>query len=179
VSFGAKLSSDSQPSNAEGGVDCDENSGIPSGATCTWLSSEAYRNVGREKAPKDGRIARVRLVSCVAGSFVLQLARYRPATGQAKVTRNGPVIRYHADPSVARDGFCGGDDGVYQVQSYPVDVAVRKGERIAIKATRTGTLYCSGGGGVELYSPPLKPGGGFRSRSGDASCLMLVQLVYR
>jgi hypothetical protein len=87
-----------QPSNAEGGRYCDEESGIPSGSACTWVATSAYRNAGRERAPRNGTIGKVSLVSCVAGSFRLQLARVKPAQDTAKVVRNGPVIRYAADP---------------------------------------------------------------------------------
>ncbi len=65
------------------------------------------------------------------------------------------------------------------MQSFPVSVAVKAGDYIAIKAKKTGTLYCSGGGGVSLFAPPLAPGGSFRTANGDTSCQMLVQLVYR
>lgn len=176
ASFGAKLDKFSQPSNAEGGQRCDDNAGIPTNGNCSWVSTEAYHNVGHEKAPKDGTIGKVKLISCIAGSFQLQFARVKPSQDKAKVVHNGPTIHFSKDP---RD-VCGGDSGEYRVQSFTVSVHVNKGEYIAIKAKRTGSLYCSGGGGVLLYSPPLVAGSSnFRTANGDASCLMLVQLVYK
>ena len=182
-SFGAKLDSTSQPSNAEGGRFCDEESGIPSGSACTWVATSAYRNAGRERAPRNGTIGKVSLVSCVAGSFRLQLARVKPAQGTAKVVRNGPVIRYAADPrelDADQDTYCGGEDGTdYIVQTFNVSVPVTAGEYIAFKAKSTGTLYCSGDSGVDLYAPPLAVGGSYAPSTTDTSCLMLVKLTYK
>ncbi len=181
--FGAKLDSTSQPANAESGQRCDDNGGIPAGGACTWVSVQAYHNGGRERAPRTGTIGTVKLVSCVAGSFRLQLARVTPGTRRATVVRNGPVIRYGADPRQTdgdEDTFCGGEDGTdYIVQRFPVRVHVNKGDMIAIRAVQTGTLYCSGGSGVLLYSPPLAPGAARRPANDTASCNLLVQLVYR
>jgi len=183
VRFGAKLTTSSQPSNAEGGQSCDENGGILSGGNCSWVSVEAYHNGGHERAPKTGTIGKVRLVSCVAGSFRLQFARVNLASERAKVVRNGPLIRYLADPRQVdddEDTFCGGEESDdYIIQSFPVDVHVNKGEYIAIRTRSTGTLYCAGGSGVLLFSPPLAPGGPYRDASDGTSCNLLVQLRYK
>ena len=182
-SFGAKLDKTSQPSNAEGGQRCDDNGGIPTGSACTWVATQAYRNAGHHRAPRNGTIGKVKLVSCIQGSFRLQLANYKPATDKAKVVRNGPVIRYAADPretDADLDTFCGGEDGTdFIVQTFNVNVPVSAGEYIAFKARRTGTLYCSGDSGVQLYAPPLAVGGSFRNATDDTSCLMLVRLIYK
>jgi hypothetical protein len=183
TSFGAKLDNTSQPSNAEGGRRCDDESGISPGSACTWVATAAYRNAGHERAPKNGTIGKVSLISCVAGSFRLQLGRAKPAQGTAKVVRNGPVIRYAADPRELdedQDTYCGGEDGTdYIVQTFPVNVPVTAGEYIAIKAKSTGTLYCSGDSGVDLYAPPLAVGGSYAPATADTSCLMLVKLTYK
>ncbi len=182
VRFGAKLTNESQPSNAEGGQSCDENGGIPGGATCSWVSVQAYHNGGHEKAPRAGRIGKVRLVSCVAGSFRLQFARVRPSRDQAKFVRNGPMINYQADPRQVDgddDTFCGGEDGDdYLIQSFAVNVHVNKGDYIVIRTASTGALYCSGGSGVLLFSPPLGTGAGYRNSTDSTSCNLLVQLEY-
>ncbi len=178
--FGAKLDRFSQPSNAEQGQRCDDNGGIPPGASCTWVSVEGYHNGPNFKAPRDGRIKQVRLVSCIGGSFVLQIVRKKPS-GAFKVVRSGPTISYKADPFVV-DGdpetFCGGDEGEYKVQRFAVDFAIAKGSYIAIKAKKTGTLYCAGGSGTELIAPALDTGQ--KSQPDDsASCNLLVALYYQ
>lgn len=179
TSFGARLDNFSQPANAEGGLRCSDE--IPNAKTCTWVSVQAFHNGGHEKAPKKGTIKHVKLVTCVAGSFTLQLAQANPATKRAKVVRNGPVIKYKPDPrqvDADPDTVCGGDEGdQYIVQTFATNVAVKKGEYIAIKAAKGGTFYCSGGSGLQLFTP-LAPNGPTRTAKATASCNLLVQLTY-
>src|SRR5215469_14166039 len=49
--FGAKLTTQSQPSNAENGQSCDENGGIPQGSRCTWVAITAFENGSHFTAP--------------------------------------------------------------------------------------------------------------------------------
>jgi hypothetical protein len=184
TSFGARLDSTSQPSNAEGGQRCDENANIPDGSKCTWLSVQAYRNGptgNRAIAPRDGHVNRLRLVSCVAGSFQLQFAKRKPGTNKAKIVTNGPRIHYAADQFVDDgnpDTPCGGEDGIYTVQQFTFSpITVHKGNFIAIKTRRAGTLYCSGGSGILLFTPPLTTTGYAKART-SASCNLLVQVFY-
>jgi len=172
--FGAKLTSQTQPSNAENGQSCDENGGIPHGATCTWVAITAFENGSHFTAPITGIVRHVKLVSCVRGQFRLQLARAIPRTRQARIVANGPVITY------AGQSPCGGASGDhFVVQSFRVTLHVAKGEYIAIKARSTGTLSCSGGDGFLLYAPPLPLGGFLKKSHSGASCDLLVQLSYR
>jgi hypothetical protein len=172
--FGAKLTTQSQPSNAENGQSCDENGGIPQGSTCTWVAITAFENGSNFRAPRTGTVKHVKLVSCVKGKFRLQLAQANPSTRKAKIVANGPVITY------AGQSPCGGASGDhYVVQSFRVNLRVTKGDYIAIKAASAGTLSCSGGDGFLLYAPPLPVGGPLKKSHSGASCDLLVQLSYR
>ncbi len=116
----------------------------------------------------------MKLVSCTAGEFRLQLARANPATRKAKIVVNGPEISYRGQSP------CGGASGDhYVVQSFRVSLHVTKGDYIAIRARSTGTLSCSGGDGFLLYAPPLPVGGHLKKSHSGASCDLLVQLSYR
>jgi hypothetical protein len=171
--FGAKLTTQSQPSNAENGQSCDENGGIPHGATCTWVAISAFENGSHFTAPTTGTVKHVRLVSCAAGQFRLQLARAIPHAREAKIVANGPEITYKGQTP------CGGANGDhFVVQSFRVTLHVAKGEFIAIKARSAGTLSCSGGEGFLLYAPPLPVGGPLKKSHSGASCDLLVQLSY-
>jgi hypothetical protein len=171
--FGAKLTTQSQPSNAQNGQSCDENHGIPHGSTCTWVAITAFENGSHFTAPKTGTVKHVKLVSCVAGKFRLQLANADPGTQEAQIVAQGPEITY------AGQSPCGGTSGShYVVQSFPVSLPVTKGDYIAIKAKTTGTLSCSGGDGFLLYGPPLPVGGPLKKSNSGASCDLLVQLSY-
>jgi hypothetical protein len=172
--FGAKLTTQSQPSNAQNGQSCDESAGIPSGSTCTWVAITAFENGSHFTAPRTGTVRHVKLVSCVKGKFRLQLARANPGADKAKVVKQGPKISYHGQSP------CGGASGDhYIVQSFKVHLHVTKGDYIVIKAASTGTLSCSGGDGFLLYAPPLPVGGPFKKTHSGASCDLLVQLSYR
>jgi hypothetical protein len=172
--FGAKLTSQSEPSNAENGQACDEQGGIPHGSTCTWVAISAFENGSHFTAPKTGTVKHVKLVSCKAGKFRLQLAKARPGVRKAKIVVNGPEISYHGQSP------CGGASGDhYIVQSFKVKLKVAKGDYIAIKAKSTGTLSCSGGDGFLLYAPPLPVGGSYKKAQSGASCDLLVQLSYK
>jgi hypothetical protein len=172
--FGARLTSQSQPSNDENGQSCDENFGIPQGSSCTWVAITAFENGSHFTAPRTGTVKHVRLVSCVHGRFRLQLARANPGARTAKIVANGPEITY------AGQSPCGGPNGdQYVVQSFRVNLHVAKGDYIAIKAASTGTLSCSGGDGFLLYGPPLPVGGRFKKAQSGASCDLLVQLSYK
>jgi hypothetical protein len=171
--FGARLTSQSQPSNAENGQSCDENGGIPHGSTCTWVAITAFENGSHFTAPRTGTVRHVKLVSCVRGRFRLQLAQASPSTRRARIVANGPLITYGGQRP------CGGTSGDhYVVQSFRVTLHVVKGDYIAIKAASTGTLSCSGGDGFLLYAPPLPVGGPLKKSHSGASCDLLVQLSY-
>ena len=172
--FGAKLTTQSQPSNAENGQSCDENGGIPSGSVCTWVAITAFENGSHFTAPRTGIVRHVKLVSCVKGKFRLQLAKAYPNARKARIVANGPEITY------AGQSPCGGASGDhFVVQSFRVRLRVAKGDYIAIRARSTGTLSCSGGDGFLLYAPPLRLGGPLRKSHSGASCDLLVQLSYR
>jgi hypothetical protein len=174
VSFGAALDNFSQPSNAESGKRCSDE--ISSAESCTWVALSAYHNGSHFRAPVSGTIGTVRLVSCIAGSFILQIATPGAASHTARVLRNGPTINYRKDPSAV----CGGDNGdAYVVQSFAVTVPILKGDLIGIYASKVGPLYCSGGSGVDLYSPPLGATSAFKPRKDSTSCDLMIQLVYK
>jgi len=176
VSFGAKLDKFSQPANAEGGRYCsDEIVSLDTGDACTWVSTVAYHNAGHARVPVTGTIGTIMLVSCVPGSFIIQMAT--PASGnRARVLRNGPTINYTGD---TRE-ICGGEDGDdYIVQSFAVTLSVTKGDYIGVYAARLGPLYCAGGSGINLFSPPLGSSSAYRTRTDSTSCNLLVSFTYK
>jgi len=174
VAFGAKLTKFSQPTPPER---CDQNGDIPANATCTWVATTAFENGSHFKAPKDGTIKHLKLISCTAGTFTLQIARVKFAAHQAKVVRNGPTINYAADPRGQSN--CGGADGDdYIIQTFAVNVPVKTGDYIAVRAKRIGFVHNSGGGNTFLFAPPLVPGGAFEERDDNSSADLMLRLIY-
>ena len=139
------------PSNSLPARPCDE---MHPGRACTIIENEArYRPNGGERAPKSGTIKQIRLVAGGPGSFQLQIAQVKRSTllgtNEAKVVRNGPVIHYTGQTEA---NF---EDDSYKVESFKVNVPVKKGQYLAIKAKSTSALYCAGGGDNILTYTPL------------------------
>jgi hypothetical protein len=174
VRFGARLTTDTQPQPA---LWCDEPNEDPPHPTCTWVMNEAFgRPGGGHRAPKAGIIGKVRLMSCEPGSLRVQVVRKSPGSETYRVVRNGPTLSYQGDPQ-----GCGeDDDGVYPVETFSTGFSVAKGDRIAIRADRTGTLRCgSGGDHTWLFDAGLKVGGAAREPDDDQGCFLLVEWQYR
>jgi hypothetical protein len=171
--FGARLDPDTQPSNAERGVQCLDNK---PGAMCSWVLMDAYQREADgengHEAPQDGTLSKLRLISCVAGAFVLQIARVDPATGKVRAVRTGPLINYGGDPE-----RCEGEQ--YRVQTFRVNVPVKKGDYLAVVAPRVGFMRCSSGGDNTLqFSRPLADGAGFRTATEGEGCWLLLEAEY-
>lgn len=173
VRFGAKLTHSTEPDN--GKTRCDDSAHIHTGATCTWVATDAFENGSHQRAPQNGTIHHVRLVSCVGGSFVVQVARKKSGQNKWKVVHSGPTLQYLAD---TQSGGCGGIDGNnYKIQSFAVNFPVSKGDYIAVKAKSVGFMHSSSSGGVLLFDPALSPGGSFVSAD-SATNDMLIQFQY-
>ena len=168
--FGAKLTPDVQPSNASTAHPC-----TPlEGQSCTRVAMEGYYRPEQPNAPKAGTIKRVRLIAGEAGSFRLQIAKARPGSQQAKIVRNGPRISYQGQTPDADES------GVYSVESFKVNVKVKKGEYLAIKSTSTSMLRCSSGGPNQLlFQPPLALGSPFRTADDTDGCWLLLEAVMK
>ena len=171
VKFGAQLDTTTDPANSTPARPCDE---MAPGKACTIIENEArYRPDGGERAPKAGTIKKIRLVAGGPGSFRLQIAQVKRSTlfgtKEAKVVRNGPVIRYTGQTEA---NF---EEGSYKVESFKVSVPVQKGQYLAIRAMSTSALYCAGGGdNILTYQPSLMPGGGFEPATSTDGCDLLL-----
>jgi len=172
VKFGSKLNPTVQPSNSLPGLDCGEVAG-----PCTFVQQEAYgRPDGGELAPKTGTIKKIRLIAGGPGSFKLQIAKVKRSTlfgaNEAKVVASGPRINYQGQTE-AND-----EAGSYRVETFDVDVPVKKGQQLALKGNITSMIRCSSGGANTLiYTPPL--GSSFRPATETDGCWILMEAVIR
>jgi len=172
VKFGSKLNPTVQPSNSLPGLDCGEVAG-----PCTFVQQEAYgRPDGGELAPKTGTIRKIRLIAGGPGSFKLQIAKVKRSTlfgtNEAKVVANGPRIAYQGQTE-AND-----EAGSYRVETFDVNVPVKKGQQLALKGNVTSMVRCSSGGDNTLiYTPPLASS--FRPATNTDGCWILMEAVIR
>jgi hypothetical protein len=173
VKFGAELNPTVQPSNSLPGLTC-MGTEAP-GPACTMVLNEAYgRPDGGEFAPKTGTIRRIRLIAGGPGSFKLQLAKVKRGTDEAKFAAGGPRIDYQGQTEA---NF---DSGSYKVETFDVNVPVKKGQQLALRGNITSMIRCSSGGDNTLiYTPPLISGGSFRPATADDGCWILMEAVIR
>lgn len=173
VKFGSKLNPTVQPSNSLPGLKCSQETPGP----CTMVQQEAYgRPDGGELAPKTGTIRKIRLIAGGPGSFKLQIAKVKRSTlfgtNEAKVVANGPRISYQGQTEA---NF---ESGSYRVETFDVNVPVKKGQQLALKGNITSMIRCSSGGDNTLiYTPPL--GSSFRPATNTDGCWLLMEAVIR
>lgn len=173
VKFGSKLNPTVQPSNSLPGLKCSQEVAGP----CTFVQQEAYgRPDGGELAPKTGTIKKIRLIAGGPGSFKLQIAKVKRSTlfgtNEAKVVASGPRISYQGQTEA---NF---EDSSYRVETFDVDVPVKKGQQLALKGNVTSMVRCSSGGpNTLIYTPPL--GSAFRPATETDGCWILMEAVIR
>lgn len=171
--FGSKLDPTVQPSNSLPGLKCSQEAPGP----CTMIQNEAYgRPDGSELAPKTGTIKKIRLIAGGPGSFKLQIAKVKRSTlfgtNEAKVVYNGPRISYQGQTEA---NF---ESSNYRVETFNVNVPVKKGQQLALKGNITSMVRCSSGGDNTLiYTPPL--GSSFRPATETDGCWILMEAVIR
>lgn len=137
------------------------------GDPCTMVSV-ITSNTGHEKAPKDGTIVKVRVVSLHAGGFRLYFARAHTSSQEAKVVKKGPFISFHGDSSAP-----------YTIEVTNVNIKVKKGWYIAVRASNFKTISCTSGSPAQYeFQPPLVVGGSYLPADDTNGCKMLVQLQY-
>jgi len=172
VKFGAKLNSTVQPSNSLPGLTC--NGPETPLTACTMVLNDAYgRPNGGEIAPKTGTIKTIRLIAGGPGSFRLMAVKHINGT-DAKVTRRGQKISYRGQVESAEE------EGDYSVESFDVDMQIKKGVQLAIRGSITSMIRCSSGGDNTLiYSPPLFLGGSFTPATSTDGCWLLMEAVIR
>jgi hypothetical protein len=173
VKFGSKLNPTVQPSNSLPGLKCSQEAPGP----CTMVQNEAYgRPDGGELAPKTGTIKKIRLIAGGPGSFKLQIAKVKRSTlfgtNEAKVVANGPRISYQGQTEANEEA------GNYRVETFNVNVPVKKGQQLALKGNITSMIRCSSGGDNTLiYTPPLAST--FRPATETDGCWILMEAVIR
>jgi hypothetical protein len=89
-------------------------------------------------------------------------------TNEAKVIASGARISYQGQTE-AND-----EAGSYRLETFDVNVPVKKGQQLALKGNLTSMVRCSSGGDNTLiYAPPL--GGAFRPATDTDGCWILME----
>jgi hypothetical protein len=178
VKFGSKLNPTIQPSNSLPGQYCDFSA--PS-KQCTMVQNEAYgRPEGGELAPKTGTIKRIRVIAGGPGSFRPQVVTVHHSTStllgatKAKVTYTGPKLSYTGQTEA---NF---ENDSYKVETFNVNIPVKKGQQLALRGNITSMIRCSSGGhNTLIFSPALVAGHGFQGATDASGCWILMEAVIR
>jgi hypothetical protein len=139
---------------------------------------QAYRRPdpqADDRAPKDGTIAKIKIVAGVGGAFRLGLAHASVTKQKAKLVKVGPVIHYKGQGTGDED-----NGPPYTIETFKVNLPVKKGDFLTVQAKKISFEYCSGGGGGQLtFEPPLALQTGYHHTNHDDGCLMLLEAVYK
>jgi len=177
VRFGAKLNPTVQPSNSLPGLTC--NGPETPLVGCSMILNEAYgRPDGGELAPRNGTIKKIRLIAGGPGSIRLQIEKVNRATlfgtREARAVWYGPQIHYQGQTEA---NF---EDDSYRVESFPVDIPIKKGQQLGLRGQITSMIRCSSGGDNTLiYTPPLFLGGPFTAATNTDGCWLLMEALIK
>lgn len=179
VKFGSKLNPTIQPSNSLPGMTCG-GAAMP-GAPCTMVQNEVYgRPDGGEFAPKTGTIKKIRIIAGGPGSFRPQVATVKHSTSttlgatKAKVTYTGPQFSYTGQTEANYE------DDSYKVETFNVNIPVKKGQQLALRGNISSMVRCSSGGhNTLMFSPALRTGGPLQGATDASGCWILMEAVIR
>ena len=167
--FGSKLNKNVQPSNGAPGLKC-----LPQvNERCTFLMNEAYAPPnpdGKQKEPKNATIGKIKLIAATPGHFKLGIAKIK-GNQKAKKVEQGPKIAYTGSNPYAN---------TYKVESFKVNLPIKKGQVLTAQAKKISFVRCSSGGDNTLiYQPPLSVNAPFASPTGTDGCWMLLEAFYK
>jgi len=172
IHFGAKLTTNTQPSNSSPPHTCAHEDGGLTTDNCTWmmLNSEIGAADGHLKAPAKGVITQIWVIAGHKGSFVPVvgfLSNVSGDSGDGKITAHGPIIQH------------GSSGDTFKILKFTgLHINVQKGESLGIKAKQTSILRCDSGSTRQLlFQPPLVVGNAPVSNAGSSDCSLLIEAV--
>jgi hypothetical protein len=116
-------------------------------------------------------LKKIRVIAGEAGSFRLQIARVKNTAdlrkAKAKIVHKGRRITVQGQPE---DG-----DAPFLIETFKVNIPIKKGQYLAVRAKKLSILRCtSGGPEILLFQPRLRVGGPFRKTDDTSGCVMLL-----
>ena len=170
--FGAKL--DREPSNSAPPHECsDDNDDIQNPCTRVLVKSDTGLVNGNLTSPKAGKLTKIRVRAGAPGKIRFKLVRLKepnPAQGTIK----GKAVAKSKTFQVQGNGF----NATNPVESFTVNMTVRKGDYLGFDSSKTSIQRCSSGGTRQfLFHPTLTVGDPFQSTSFTGSCTLMVQAI--
>jgi hypothetical protein len=171
VSFGSTLNA--APTDFDPPATCDT-SGVTDQdiGSCTRVAlgyAATGAVAGQVRAPLSGVIRRVRVRAGTPGALRVTLVRVRNldragGVGEARAVSRGALLRVQAErPS-------------RPIESFAVNLKVRRGDYLALQGTSISAMRCQGGDSEQLlFFPPLAPFGSWARSGGFDDCTLLLQ----
>jgi hypothetical protein len=175
VKFGADLTTNTQPSNSSPAHTCQHEDSSLTTAACTWmmLNSEVGSPNNKLKAPANGTITQIWVIAGHAGSFTPYVGFLTHADfqgGDGRVTAHGKVIHHGSSVTSGQ---------TYKILKFTgLNISVKKGEVLGIKAKSTSILRCDSGSTRQLlFQPPLAVGASTVHTDATSDCSLLIEAV--
>ncbi len=176
LKFGAKLDSTVQPSNSLPGLTCVND---PIRSACTMVQNEAYgRPDGGHIAPKTGTIKKIRLIAGGPGTTRIETVKVKQrtlsTTQEGKLVHKGPKITYQGQTEA------NWESDSYRVETFTVNMPIKKGEQLAVHSHVNSMVRCSSGGdNTLLYPLTYYPKHPFNAAEGSDGCWLLIEAIYK
>lgn len=174
VTFGSTLN---QPPTVQDPATCDT-SGVTNQdiGPCTRVAfgyAATGAVAGRSSAPVSGTIRRVRVRAAKPATVRVTLVRLRRVdkpggAAEGRAVSRGALLRVQAErPS-------------RPIESFPVNLKVRKGDYLALQGSAFNAVRCQGGDSEQLlFNPPLAPFGAWERNTEFDDCTLLVQATIK
>jgi hypothetical protein len=170
--FGSNLNH--TPANS--GSTCAED-GVMGASLCTHVGSFYPGNSGRAQSPVNGTIVAIQTLPAGPMTMTVKLVNVRHLAADHKSAQAAAVAKSKTIdvPGPTADEISIGD---IPIETFFVQMKVKKGQELAIDTTSNTAEYCSDGTpGQLLYDPVLSLGHAFRPSQGVDGCLMLIRAV--
>jgi hypothetical protein len=146
---------------------------------CTHVGSYYPGTSGKARAPRTGRIKQLKVYAQGPMTFRLKVASVKNVSAnhksaKAKIAAVGPVL--HAQGPTAQQQ----EDGTYRIETFKVNVKVKKGQELAIDTDANTAGYCADGSPYQtVFSPILKLGQNFRTNQTTDDCQLLMKAIVK
>ena len=171
--FGAKLNR--EPDNSSPAHSCtqDANPDLSGACTRVLVSSETGLVGGHLTSPSDGTLTKFKVRAGAPSDVRFELVRLKNLSsnnGSAQGKARTKSKKFH----IQGHGF----DATNQIETFSVNMKVKKGDYVAILSSKTAALRCTSGSNRQLlFFPPLQPGDPFSSSDAAGNCTLMVQAV--
>jgi len=168
--FGAKLNR--EPDNSSPAHKCsDDATGLSNPCTRVLVNSETGLINGNLTSPSDGVLTKIKVRAGAPGAARFVVVRLKNLSANNK-SAQGKARSRSRTIQIQGNGF----NATNFIETFSVNLKVKKGDYIGINSKKTGALRCTSGSTRQLlWAPPLVPGDPFQPSDATGNCTLMVQ----